>query len=78
MEMKLHAGFVWIEIQMIHTPGIERRRSAFHPVNLVAFREQQFCEIGTILPRDTSDKSDVPGHPITPTIMSARPEGRPV
>jgi hypothetical protein len=48
--------FMGVLVEMIDTPGVETRRSALDAVNLVAFLEKKFGQIGAILPRDTSNQ----------------------
>ena len=46
---------VRIDIQVIDALGVERRRAAFDAMHDVAFRQQQFGEIGAILAGDPGD-----------------------
>lgn len=62
--MELHAGFmgiVGIDVEMVDPLGIEIGRSAYEAVDFVAFVEEEFSEVGTILTSNTSDEGYFPG-----------------
>jgi len=44
---------VRILVQVVYTIRIEQRGPAFHAVDFVAFLQEEFGEIGPVLPRDT-------------------------
>src|SRR5581483_1817477 len=45
-----------VDIQMIDTLGIERRRTPLDAVDLVALLEQEFCEIAAVLTRNAGNE----------------------
>ena len=47
--------------QMVDAVGVEQRRPALDPVDLVTFREQQLSEIRAVLTGNTGDER-APGH----------------
>ncbi len=51
-----------IDIEMIDALGVERGRAALDAVHDVAFRQQQFGEIGAVLTGDAGDQCNLVGH----------------
>ena len=47
---------VWILIEMIDPRGIERACPSNNPVDLIPFRQEQFHQIGAILPGDPGNE----------------------
>jgi hypothetical protein len=56
VEMELHAVNVRVAVKVIDPARIEGRGPANHPVNFVAFGQQELGEIGTVLTGDTGDE----------------------
>src|ERR1700730_10376435 len=54
-----HVDLVWILIEMIYPLGIEQRGAALDPVNNVAFAEQKFREVSSVLPRDPGNQGSL-------------------
>jgi hypothetical protein len=44
-------------IKMIDTAGVVRGSTALDAVDFITFFQQQLCQIGTVLPANTGDKS---------------------
>ena len=61
MQEHLYALLVRVMVQVIDAAGVERRRTPLHPVHLVALVEQQFGQIGAVLPGNAGDKCTL-GH----------------
>lgn len=55
VQFEAYVFLVRILIQVVDAIGIEGRRSAFDAVNVVAFGEQKFGQIGSVLPRNTGN-----------------------
>ena len=51
-----HPVDVRVLIEMVNASRVERRGPADDPVHLIAFSEQEFRQIGTILPRDAGNE----------------------
>jgi hypothetical protein len=49
-----------VRIQMLEAASVKRGRSANDTMYFVALGEEKLCQVGSILPRDSRDKSNVP------------------
>ena len=58
VQVKFRVAAVRILIDVIDTFGVKGRSTAFNPVNFIAFFQQQFCQIRTVLPRYAGNKCD--------------------
>ena len=56
MELKVLIISLQVLIDMIDAVCVKARRASLDAVNLVAFFQQQLCEVGPVLPRDTCDQ----------------------
>jgi GDP-mannose 4,6 dehydratase len=52
---ELRAPLMRVDIEMIDALGIERRQAALHTMEGIAFRQQQFGEIGAVLAGDNGN-----------------------
>eukprot|EP01022_Parablepharisma_sp_SALTPOND_P036279 TRINITY_DN9838_c0_g1_i1.p1 TRINITY_DN9838_c0_g1~~TRINITY_DN9838_c0_g1_i1.p1 ORF type:complete len:1069 (-),score=237.17 TRINITY_DN9838_c0_g1_i1:780-3986(-) len=58
MQEKAHPGFVTVAIQVVDPIGVEQAGAALDPVDDIAFVEQQFCQVGTVLAGDAGDEGN--------------------
>jgi hypothetical protein len=56
MQLEPHIFLMWVLIQMVDAIGIKGRSAPLDAMDTVAFRQQQFSQIGTILSRDAGDQ----------------------
>jgi hypothetical protein len=56
VQKKLRVWRVRIFVNMVNTVGIEQRRPALDAMNLVAFGEEKFSEVRTVLAGDSCDE----------------------
>jgi hypothetical protein len=55
MQVHLNVFLMRILVEMVDPLGIEHGTSSLDPVNNVAFLQQQFCEVSSVLAGDTGD-----------------------
>ena len=53
MQLEADISVVRVLVQVVDAIGIKEGGSAFDPVHLIAFLQQQFGQIRTVLPRDS-------------------------
>ena len=56
MQKQFRTGFVRIPVDVVDPHGVEAAAAADDPVNFVAFFQQQFCQIGTVLSGDPGNQ----------------------
>jgi len=56
MEREVDTGQVRVVVEMVDAVGVEKARAAQETVHLIAFAEQEFGEIGPVLPGHPSDQ----------------------
>ena len=56
---KARASLVRVDIEMIDTSGVERRRAALDAMDNVALPQQQLSKIGAVLPGHARDQCDL-------------------
>ena len=60
MHRKAHVLLVGVFVQMVDPGRVEGGRTTLDPMDLVALGQQQFGQVGAVLPRDTGDQCN--GH----------------
>jgi len=70
MQKKPHAVDVRIGVEVVDPTGIERRRTADDPMNLVVPGQKILRQVGTVLPGDAGDEGAF--HVIKAPIMEQR------
>lgn len=56
MQVHFGPGYVWIFVDMVNAVGVEQRASAFDAVYHVAFFQQKFRQVGTVLSGDSGNE----------------------
>ena len=56
MQMKPYPLFVRIVVEVIDTRRVERGGASLYSMHNIALGQQQFCQIGPVLPRSTGNK----------------------
>jgi hypothetical protein len=56
MHEKTDVFLMRVPVEMIHPGGVERRGSAFDPVDFIAFFEKKFSQVGTVLACQTGNE----------------------
>src|SRR5207245_8768787 len=56
-ETQMGVGDMWILINLVNPTRVERAGPADNPEDLIAFGEEEFCQIGAVLARDAGDQS---------------------
>ena len=57
-------GLVRVLVEVVDPPGVEGRRAPLDAVDHVALAQQQFGEVGAVLPGHAGDQCDFAGHPV--------------
>ena len=58
MQFEAHVVDVRVLVDMVDALGVELRRAAFDAVDFIAFFQQKFCQIRTVLACNAGDKGD--------------------
>jgi hypothetical protein len=58
MKSEMHMGFMGVLVEMINPVGIEQRSPSFDSVYGIAFIEEEFAKVGSILPRHACYQCD--------------------
>ena len=58
VQFEAHVVDVRILVDMVDALGVELRRAAFDAVDIIAFSQQKFCQIRTVLACNAGDKGD--------------------
>ncbi len=58
VQMEFRVGSVRILVDVIHAFSVKRGGATLDAVNLIAFLQQQLCQIRAILPGNAGDESD--------------------
>lgn len=60
--MELHAGLVGVvgvDVDVVNPLGVEVRRTAYEAVDIIAFCEEEFRKVGSVLASNSSDEGDL-------------------
>ena len=71
MHQKMHIGLVWVPVEMIHPAGVKRRCSPLDAMDFIAFGQQKFCQIGSVLPCDAGNQCAL--HVDIPLMLNMNP-----
>jgi len=69
MQDEFAVGLMRVLVEMIDAIGVEQRGAALDAVDFVAFAQQEFGEIGAVLPGNAGDERFL-GHVSEPTTVS--------
>ena len=74
MQDEAHLVLMGIGIEMIDARGVERRRAPFYAMDFIALIQQEFGEIGAVLPGHAGNQGNFLCHPlilIKPSLKKA-------
>ena len=76
MQAVPHMGVVRVLVEVVDALGVERRGPPLQPVHLIALLEQQFAQVGAVLPRNPGNECYFFFHSLVCFIPGPTPKPR--